>query len=203
MADNVAAKMPHQMNVISSRVLDDAAWIKSYFWALTLFMPQIRGKRDWNSNYLSQTLSSFVTVSDEAFMLINLDNQWNRWYDMYCSRNTKTSPTPTLYTSMGVSNNASTPRQLCNKFGGWNAAGMAQFNRYSILIKRMRKARTDLEEDWRTAWNHESDEVISKKRKRSLPRAEFIETAKNDLFSSSDEDDDEEREQRMRNDMAT
>ena len=199
MDDDVAADMPYRMSEISSLILDNERWAKSYFWALTIFMPQIRGKRDWNSNYLRESLSSFVSVSDEAFMLINLENQWNRWYDMYCTGNTKVSPIGTIYTSMGVdANNNNRPRQLCNKFGGWNAAGMAAFNRYSSLIKIMRKRRSELEETWRTAWNDESELTISKKRKRSVQRAETIETAFNDLFPSDDEDDDDEEERVMR-----
>ena len=125
-------------------------------------------------------------------MLINLENQWKRWYDMYCTGNFKTSYIGTQYTSSGVNaDNDNRPRQLCNKFGGWNAEGMAQFNIYSTIIKRMRKKRTTLEQEWRASWNLDSQMTISKKRKRSVVRAEAIETAKNDLFPSDDENEDD------------
>ena len=180
--------MEYELDQVTSLNLDDVQSMKACMWALEHFMPYLTGRKQWNDSSLGKNLSNFVSISDEAFMLINLENQWVRWYSMYLAGATRKSNVETLYTSLVRNQMAeNTPRNLCRKFGGWNAAGMKKFNYYLKLIKNQRKNRTDIEEDWRIAWNQKADLELSRKRKRVVKRLEKIEMAGNDLFP--DEDD--------------
>ena len=107
---------------------------------------------------------------------------------MYLVGETRSSNIDTLYTTLVKDQAAEMrPRNLCRKFGGWNAAGMKKFNLYLKLIKKQRKNRKDIEEDWRVAWNLTADLELSRKRKRVVRCYEEIEMAGNELIS--DEDD--------------
>ena len=106
---------------------------------------------------------------------------------MYLVNETRSSNIDTLYASL-VKDQAGEkrPRNLCRKFGGWNAAGMKNFNLYLKRIKKQRKNRRDIEKDWRIAWKQQSDLELTRKRKRVVIRYEEIEMAGNDLFSDDD-----------------
>ena len=120
---------------------------------------------------------------------------------MYLAGVTRKSDVDTLYTSLvkdqGVEK---TPRNLCRKFGGWNAAGVSKFNSYLKLIKKQRKKRKGIEEDWRNAWKTEADLDLTRKRKRVVRRFEEIEMAGNELFS--DEDDSSMDEEAIRREIS-
>ena len=113
---------------------------------------------------------------------------------------THSSEVDTLYTALmkGPSNDKK-PRNLCRKFGGWNATGMKQLNIYLKPIKKQRKNRQNNEEDQCNAWKKEAYFELSRKRKQVIRHHEEVEMAGNELFS--DEDDgsiDEEAHRRQR-----
>ena len=77
--------------------------VDTYGWFVSQFLPAVVGSRCWNANYRKNTISSFVTVSDEAFALVNMENNYARWQDMFIKQNTKTSEVGALWTNSGES----------------------------------------------------------------------------------------------------
>ena len=163
----------------------------AYFWALQEFMPCIVGKKSWNSNYLSTHVKKFITPSDEAFMLVSLENQWDRWTNMYTSGETRKSNVSAPYTSVDTMGSTTT-RQPCRKFCGWNQMGMETFNYYLEKVKESRKLRTEIEEQWKLCWNNDVDQFQANKRRKlaQLKVTPMVVRANHDLYTIEDECED-------------
>ena len=109
--------------------------VDTYGWFVSQFLPAVVGSRCWNANYRKNTISSFVTVSDEAFALVNMENNYARWQDMFIKQNTKTSEVGALCTNSGESKKNGQSK----KFQGWAAAGIEQYNAYYLAVKQDRE----------------------------------------------------------------
>jgi len=55
---------------------------ESYTQFCNIALSAVTGKNDWKKNSGTQKISEFVTVSDEAFALLLLENSWEVWLDM-------------------------------------------------------------------------------------------------------------------------
>ena len=67
------------------------------------------------------TISNVFSISDIAFVLWLLENNWDHWTDMKNNGNTKKSMVKTKYTITGESGGS-------NKYSGWNELGKKQYN---------------------------------------------------------------------------
>ena len=63
---------------------------KLYILVCERFMKTVIGEDRWNCNHLVRPLKEFVTPSDEAFLMLVLENNEDRWIDM-CINSTKES----------------------------------------------------------------------------------------------------------------
>jgi hypothetical protein len=84
-----------------------------------------------------QTVSNFVTVSDEAFVLLVIENCEAKWKDMF-DKNVTTSTMPNKYTDGGTCIKSGRSRT----YRGWSNAGLHRFNYLFNLVKKDRM-RTD------------------------------------------------------------
>ena len=152
-------------------------------------MPCIIGRKQWNQAAAVRSLSEFVTPSDEAFMLVNLENQLTRWTAMFETGNTKTSPVcpPFTATVQVATYKTKEFRQICRKYGGWNKAGIGAFNAYRIRIIEMRKNRGLVEAGWQKQWSlKEEDGRVARDGHDEVDHTVTVE-AQNDLFSDEEE----------------
>lgn len=93
-------------------------------------------------------LSKYATVSDEAFALLCLENNYNTWMDMGVTGNKKTSKVPRKYTNGGSSKGKNGTLQH-NK--GWSDEGLCRFNELFGLVEKNREGTyaKKFEEDFR------------------------------------------------------
>ena len=125
---NTPVTLPFTLAEITNLDPNNENAMKAYMWVLHEFAPCVTGRKEWNENYLGKKVSDFLSKSDEAFMLVTLENQWNRWYDMFITTDTTSSNVHAPYTTMSADKTAGDgPRQPCRKFGGWNHFGMGDF----------------------------------------------------------------------------
>ena len=75
----------------------------NYEWFTSNFLPAVVGSRCWNAHYRKDTLSTFVSISDEAFALVCYENNYARWDDMFEKKNTKSSEIGVMWTNSGES----------------------------------------------------------------------------------------------------
>ena len=178
------------LDVLCNLDLEESVHLDRYVLALQCFMPCIIARKQWNQAAAVRSLSEFVTPSDEAFMLVNLENQMARWTEMFDKGNTRTSAVCPPFTATMQTHTCKRDEfcQICKKYGGWNEAGIEAFNDYRIKIIEMRKSRGLVEVSWRKIWS----EIIEDGRvdKHGQDQHEAMEPveAQNDLFSEDEEE---------------
>ena len=109
------------------------------------FLPCVVGKLLWHGRLRTATNDNELsTVSDEAFVLLCLENSWERWEDIYKTKGADVfrrrgsdrrdfiSTVPTKYTAGGViypdKKKRSSPR-------GWNEQGIQRYNSLHKQVK--------------------------------------------------------------------
>ena len=114
----------------------------------------------------SQTLSNFVTVTDEAFALLLHENQEGRWNEMATLNVTKS-------TILGAYTDGGRPQKetgSSRKNRGWTNEGMARFNELClmVMIDRQEPHAKDFEEMYLKHRIHLHDQKnLNRKKRRS------------------------------------
>lgn len=114
------------------------------------FLKCVVGDHKWRSNYLTRPIKTFVSKSDEAFVLVVLENSWHRWMHQYKNKSNKDNTFPAAYTNSGVSSKDGKTKRFC----GWSEAGVHRFNAICVLVMEDRKKYPlfdkELMEEWQS-----------------------------------------------------
>jgi hypothetical protein len=99
------------------------------------FLRPIVGTTKWKHNFLRKRMTLYVTISDEAFALLTLENNYDRWIDMWRNDNLKTSEVEAKWTNAGqsLSNGQS------KRFNGWKQDGYTRYNELYDLVEADRE----------------------------------------------------------------
>ena len=109
---------------------------QAYTWFCEKLLRCVVGTRAWDKACAHERLSSYATITDEAFALLVFENNFSRWVDMYNKGNSKTSDVQPKWTNGGKS--AKNGRsKMC---GGWDVDGI---KRYNTLFCKVEKDRED------------------------------------------------------------
>ena len=106
------------------------------------FLACLVGKMSYKSSVKNQRISSFVTVSDEAYTLLYLEN----CYDSWKAEATSAAEVKKKYTDQP---------QSSSRYKGWNEEGIVRYNELIAATQIARKGRTceiieeDLQENWK------------------------------------------------------
>jgi len=131
----------------------------AYTWMCTTLMPCVVGCKKWNKRHRKETLSVIATCSDEAFVLLTLDNNYNRWMaeaewqlqhhgtDQKEYEQNKFLP-DAKYTNSGKSKRNGRSKRL----HGWSREGYLQFNALYVMVVADRKRRKQFELELLTTW---------------------------------------------------
>jgi hypothetical protein len=109
---------------------------KDWFWFADKVLQCVAGRRGWGKEKTMKILSESVTVSDEAFALLILVNNWDKWM---AEHNSLARKIDALYTSSTQGN---------KKFSGWSDAGIQKYNKLFDQIEKDRSSdqRREMEE---------------------------------------------------------
>ena len=127
------------------------------------FILAVVGLAAYRSQVGVKFLRHFVTVCDEAFVLLMLENNEARWMDMY-SRDATKSTLVNKFTDGGTSQKNGRSRS----FSGWSNAGLNRFNELFKMVERDR-ARENC--GFEGAFLNQMREKYGNKRKRNIGRA--------------------------------
>ena len=107
-----------------------------YRWFCTHMVSSVVGVKHWLTNFRKSPLSNFVSVSDEAFALVNYENNLLRWQDMFGREDLKRSKVKAAWTNSGDSIKDGKSK----RFHGWAKDGITQYNiNYKAVRKNCRK----------------------------------------------------------------
>ena len=97
-------------------------------------------KKKWRDNCTRNDYFRFITPSDEGFALVVLDNNYDRYMDIY----NNSDPNKTIFEQPKYTNVAT--KGVKDTVGkGWNDKGKMEFQRYTEMVIEQRKERTSLE----------------------------------------------------------
>ncbi len=171
----------------------------------------VTGMKRFAKDSRSRHISQIATVSDEAFALVLLENNFNVWSDMYSTGVTKGSTINPEYTNGG--NSISNGRS--RKYKGWSDAGIDKYNDLFDKVKQDRKQHLNFDklyldkkkEEWKLAgegkrkrYRPDEDTIIPSKARHELwdevmEREEVsdkeAESENSDSDSSNSDDNDE------------
>jgi hypothetical protein len=114
------------------------------------YVSAVIGLRHFEKQKCNKTYSSYVTISDEAFAILSIENNWDRWMAMAKAQAWKTSPVPTKWTV--TRDKTSTPAKRGNailgqenqpqarRYRGWSAQGINRYNQLFDQIRTKREA---------------------------------------------------------------
>jgi hypothetical protein len=116
----------------------------------SFFVSGVVGIRHFDRNKCQKQLSKYVTISDEAFAVLTLENNWSRWSCMAKRDEWKDSDVPSKWTTsrdkrkhtkQGGDDSScdedSTPQ--ARRYRGWSAKGIARYNQLFKEIKLERE----------------------------------------------------------------
>jgi hypothetical protein len=125
---------------------------ESYQWMCTTFVGCIVGSKTWNKRRSKERVSDIATCSDEAFLLLTVENNYSRWLAeaAWTARNKDKAPhdrevkdyPSAKYTNSGQSKRDGRSKRL----QGWAREGYLRFNKLYQLVARDRNRRAKFEE---------------------------------------------------------
>jgi hypothetical protein len=153
-----------QMDITPETLANRFENFPMYLDFVTFYVSPVIGLRHFNNEKSSKLYSSYATVSDEAFAVLTLENNWNRWMAMAVANHWTDSPIRTKYTvtrdkavsgqqgstkkkrksdTSSAQIHASDPQEQENgpqarRYRGWSAHGI---NRYNQLFDQIEKER--------------------------------------------------------------
>jgi hypothetical protein len=143
--------MPVNPSTLKSRYEKDHYPVYKDF--LTFFVSGVVGLRHFDRNKCLQYFGNYITVSDEAFTVLTLENNWERWSDMAESDEWRESSVPSKWTTSTekrasnqqpdkVSSDTSVVTPQARRFRGWTAQGINRYNQLFMEIKMERAKKT-------------------------------------------------------------
>ena len=112
----------------------------------SFFVSGVVGIRHFDRNKCIQPLSKYVTSSDEAFAVLTIENNWERWSSMARTKNWKDSDVPSTWTTSidkrksrnekgdeAKTDEAETPQ--ARRYRGWTTQGILRYNTLHAEIK--------------------------------------------------------------------
>jgi hypothetical protein len=138
----------------------------TYRWICSKWMRCVVGNTQWNKRYYKEPLSDVATESDEAFLVLTIENNYDRWMAevkdlMETNREQddeedgswRASLPPAKYTNSGTS--TATGKASSKRFQGWSREGYLRFNELHGQVKEDRKRRANFELDLKKAFAEE------------------------------------------------
>ena len=95
--NNEVEEMPVTPETLQSRFTTSEYPVYKDF--VSFFVSGVVGIRHFDRNKTSNTYSKYVTVSDEAFVILSLENNWNRWSAMAKAEEWKESDIASKWTT--------------------------------------------------------------------------------------------------------
>lgn len=123
---------------------------------------QMVSREKWKLNYTSVPISALLTVADEAFALLTMENNVNEWMMILKhGKDAETKGQHTIYTSKGE-----------NKDGtkkGWSLDGKMRFNDIydSVVLDRNTRRSKDLEKSVQEKWKEEATAQSQRRKERN------------------------------------
>jgi hypothetical protein len=150
----------------------------TYTWVCATMLKCVVSCSVWKKRYFKEPLSEIATESDESFLILTLENNFDRWMHelTHCGEDIDKKDMPEArYTNSGVSQ--LTGKGSSKRFHGWSREGYLRFNELYLLVREDRKLRANFEVDLKAKF--EAEHV-------SRRRQEESEDEEDEIFPAND-----------------
>jgi hypothetical protein len=106
-----------------------------YIWVCTTLIKSVIGTQEWNPRHMKELLSNIATRSDEAFLILTIENNYDRWMEestMGDNEDSRQNLTEARYTNSGSSK--SVGKGSSRRYHGWSMEGYKHFNELYNLV---------------------------------------------------------------------
>ena len=107
--------------------------LENYIWCCDNFLSVVVGKVPWKNKEASKKVDVLATTTDEAFCIVTLLNNEERWRDECDDKIEKSKIRKAKFTETTKTNNG-------RKYKGWSSQGYDVCNRVCVTIKKFRES---------------------------------------------------------------
>ena len=124
-----------------------------YEWVCSKLLPCVVGVKNWKLGYLKEPISDVATCSDEAFLLLVLENNYSRWLSearwLKANRyKDEEAQAPKNYPEAKYTNSGRSKKNGRSKRNqGWSREGYVRFNELYSLVHADRLQRAKFEQE--------------------------------------------------------
>jgi hypothetical protein len=178
-----ARRTPDACQPSMSEIMELSENAKTYQWVCSTLLKCVVGNTLWNRRYYKESLSDIATCSDEAFLLLTLENNYMRWLDewKWLKNNRdveKEERTPKQFrTALYTNSGHSQKNGRSKRFSGWSRDGYLRFNEIYALVAADRTDRAIFEADLKATY------VVAHSKDESTPA---IEDDNDEIFPAND-----------------
>ena len=158
-----------------------SCYSETYFWVCSTMLKCVVGCITWNRRCYKEELSQVATESDESFLILTLENNFDRWmYEAkYATDEEALKRIPeSKYTNSGTSKQLG--KGSSRRFHGWSREGYLRFNALFYIVKADRANRAMFERNFKTKCEHEH------KQSRSNEANEDEDEEEEEIFPAND-----------------
>ena len=132
------------------------------------FLKCVVGTHKWKMNHLKVPVQDFVTVSDEAFALLVIINNHERWMETWkCKEEDGTTVEAVNLVQPEFTNGGENLKNGCTrKHCGWSAEGIQLFNDLCAEVRASRAAWKEFDEKLLHKWQQERKSEREKRRQQ-------------------------------------
>ena len=144
---------------------------------VTYYVGAVVGLRHFEKHKCHKLYREYVTISDEAFAILTLENNWDRWMAMAETDEWTTAPVPTKWTvtrdrtasaaKKARDKESETGHAQARRYRGWSAHGINRYNQLydEIEAERLSTRADTFEANLLRHFQRVETETNSKKRK--------------------------------------
>ena len=204
----------NNMNFIPVHSLDDFLELRKNEEAFETFVvnflkPAYSAK--WKAKRLEKTIkkiSDIATISDEAFVMLTLENNWDRWIDINNKAKNEYTPTTrgkaTAFDTNVMPKYTHINRKRTDEasgkdapvvWRGWNNEGILRFNDLCKQIKENRKQHPEMDKKVLAEIDPQDNLQRPKKRTKKAPivAKAFVDSDDDESDADSDDSDDDDK----------
>ena len=163
---------------------------------VTYYVGAVVGLRHFEKHKCHKLYREYVTVGDEAFAVLTLENNWDRWMEMAITDEWTTASVPTKWTvtrdrTASAAKKAqrleeATGHPQARRYRGWSALGISRYNQIYDEIERERSSTraNTFEANLLRHFQREESESSNKKRKGVPKEAPPMPMPRHELWSN-------------------
>jgi hypothetical protein len=144
--------------------LQDFLWLslvgKPYKWICTHLMSTVVGNKAWTKKKHKETLTDIATCSDETFVLLTIENNYDHWMSeaSWCFANEDKEPAecaPKMFPTSKYTNSGKSQKNGRSKrLQGWSRDGYERFNELYTGVQNDRLRRANFETELLSVWRN-------------------------------------------------